>query len=523
VAVIAAHAVATKATAHAHTAHAAQNAAVPPEEAALFANLLAEIGGTEEGSQKTGKDVTDPEKILDAHLAAKKSKTAKGDATDDASAIVDAQALQAQLAVLNATSTDSGRKQGKAEDGGDPVKAADAAKDAGDTSKILDRMLDAGTKAASGKGEPPEIIKKTPDGTDTAADAKEASSKDAASMAAGAAAVKATGAKQSDPAPSAKETQVADTVKLAQAAAGDAAETKAAAAAKDAKTAKKDDAKDASSQNQTPDKADALSAAADKTMRQNAASQGQQGRALPVHIAAQMTASQSGSDNKSGNDSGSAHTQSQHAKAEAGTQERKDAVQPASPAPLNTAGPTQTVTQTHTGTGNVQPAVAQVQPQTAAPVVAASLQVAPQTAQMAAQPDIAALAVQIAAKSDEGTKHFDIRIDPPELGRVEVKLTIDDAGHAQAHLSVEKPQTLDLLQNDRNNLERALRDSGIALSQNGLNFSLKGQDRQGENPAPFRGRSRNLAVTAAIESTSAAAAASTNSFAAGNARLDIRV
>jgi hypothetical protein len=520
VAVIAAHAVATKATAHAHTAHAAQNVAVPPEEAALFANLLAEIGGTEESGQKTGKDVTDPEKILDAHLAAKKSKTAKGDATDDASAIMDAQALQAQLAVLNATSTDSGRKQGKADDGGDPVKAADAAKDAGRTGKILDRILEAGTKA-SGKGEPPETMKEMPDGTDT--DAKETSSKDASSMAAGAAAVKATGAKQSGPASSAKETQVADTVKLAQAAPGGTAETKAAAAAKDAKTAKKDDAKDASSQNQTPDKADALSAAADKTMRQSAASQGQQGRALPVHIEAQTTASQSGSDNKSGNDSGSAHTQSQHAKAEAGTQERKDAVQPASPAPLNTAGATQTVTQTHTGTGNVQPAMAQVQPQSAAPVVTASLQVAPQTTHMAAQPDIAALAVQIAAKSDEGTKHFDIRIDPPELGRVEVKLTIDDAGHAQAHLSVEKPQTLDLLQNDRNNLERALRDSGIALSQNGLNFSLKGQDRQGENPAPFRGRSRNLAVTAAIESTSAAAAASTNSFAAGNARLDIRV
>ena len=171
----------------------------------------------------------------------------------------------------------------------------------------------------------------------------------------------------------------------------------------------------------------------------------------------------------------------------------------------------------------MQPVTAQNQTQ-ASPTVTASLQVAPQmAAQAQVPPDVAALAIQIASKSQEGSKQFDIRLDPPELGRVDVKLSIDDTGRAQAHLSVEKPQTLDLLQHDRSSLERALKDSGVDLSQNGLNFSLKGQDRQSDNSAPFRGRSRNLAVTAAIETTSAAVAASTHSFAAGNTRLDIRV
>ena len=43
-AVIAAHAAHTKANAHVHDAHGAPNAAVPADEAALFAKLLAKAG-----------------------------------------------------------------------------------------------------------------------------------------------------------------------------------------------------------------------------------------------------------------------------------------------------------------------------------------------------------------------------------------------------------------------------------------------------------------------------------------------
>jgi flagellar hook-length control protein FliK len=140
-----------------------------------------------------------------------------------------------------------------------------------------------------------------------------------------------------------------------------------------------------------------------------------------------------------------------------------------------------------------------------------------------AQPDIAALAIQIAVKSDQGTRHFDIRLDPPELGRVDVKLSIDNSGQAQAHLTVDKPQTLDMMQRDSSDLARALRDSGVNLAQNGLNFSLKGQEKRGSNATPFRGRSRALAATAAIGAASVVVAAPTNQFAAGASRLDIHV
>jgi chemotaxis protein MotD len=527
VAVIAAHAAHTKATAHVHAAHGAPNAAVPADEAALFAKLLAKAGDAEESDAKTGKDDADPEKVLDARAAGGKSKKTKNDASDATGQFADLQAMPAHLAVLNAKFASANgetahSKHGKADKKADSVEAPDGAKDADDTRHILSRILDAKAGEPTGKNEPAKTGKKAPAETGTATDTNTVVS-DAASAAAVPAVTEqakdARAVKRSD-----TLKDVTDAVTTPESAPEIAA--KADSKAKDAKAddAKADAAKEAASQTATADKAEALAAAADKTVRQNAASQGSQARALPVHLEAQVTASQSGNGGKSGGDSGSAHTQTQHAKTNTDAQPREDAVQPAAQAPLNTAGATQPATHTETQTTNVQPVTAQQQTPASSLVVTASLQVAPQTAYMAAQPDVAALAVQIAVKSDGGDKQFDIRLDPPELGRVEVKLTIDDQGRAQAHLAVEKPQTLDMLQNDRSNLERALKDSGVDLSQNGLNFSLKGQDHQqgGDTPS-FRGRSRNLAVTAAIESASAAAVASTNSFAAGDARLDIRV
>jgi flagellar hook-length control protein FliK len=152
--------------------------------------------------------------------------------------------------------------------------------------------------------------------------------------------------------------------------------------------------------------------------------------------------------------------------------------------------------------------------------IAAQIQVAQHT------PDINALAVNIAAKSEDGQKHFDIRLDPAELGRVDVRLTVDDAGKAQAMLTVEKPQTLELLQKDQTHLERALKDAGLDLTQNGLSFSLKGQQQQqhtAQDHAPFA-RGQRLAARAVVAATQdITPTLSTGGIAASDTRLDIRV
>jgi flagellar hook-length control protein FliK len=158
-------------------------------------------------------------------------------------------------------------------------------------------------------------------------------------------------------------------------------------------------------------------------------------------------------------------------------------------------------------------------PHAAAPI-AAQLQVL-QSDSQDTTPNLAALAVTIASKSADGAKHFDIRLDPPELGRVDVRLTVDDAGRAQAALTVEKPQTLELLQKDSTQLERALKDAGLDLSQNGLNFSLKGQQQQsGSNTAAGRHRHHTVRAIVAADAASTLSAAAAPS---SDARLDIRV
>ena len=64
------------------------------------------------------------------------------------------------------------------------------------------------------------------------------------------------------------------------------------------------------------------------------------------------------------------------------------------------------------------------------------------------RPTLSALAVSVAARSLSGAKQFDIRLDPPELGRVDVRLSIDASGKTQAHMTADQPQTLHLLQKD---------------------------------------------------------------------------
>jgi flagellar hook-length control protein FliK len=141
-----------------------------------------------------------------------------------------------------------------------------------------------------------------------------------------------------------------------------------------------------------------------------------------------------------------------------------------------------------------------------------------------ATPNIDALAVSVAARSLGGSKQFDIRLDPPELGRVEVRLSIDASGKTQAHMTADQPQTLELLQKDATNLTRALRDAGLDVSQNGLNFSLKGQSQNGGGQSGnFGGASRGLILPAIAQSIETTQPTKIPYAMLGNARLDIHV
>jgi flagellar hook-length control protein FliK len=142
--------------------------------------------------------------------------------------------------------------------------------------------------------------------------------------------------------------------------------------------------------------------------------------------------------------------------------------------------------------------------------------------------DMDGLALRIAAKSAGGESQFTVRLDPPELGRIEVTLNVNSQGAAHASLSADKPHTLELLQRDAPALERALKDAGLDLA-GGLSFSLKSDGQPGDWRNAQAQNQGNPVRIDAVDSANSnamavpAAAFIANGWSAGNARLDITV
>lgn len=83
------------------------------------------------------------------------------------------------------------------------------------------------------------------------------------------------------------------------------------------------------------------------------------------------------------------------------------------------------------------------------------------------------IAFELSRQVTDGNTRFQIRLDPAELGRIDVRLDIDSNGQVHARLTVEKAETLDLMQRDQRALEKALRQAGLDQSKTNLEFSLK--------------------------------------------------
>jgi flagellar hook-length control protein FliK len=91
------------------------------------------------------------------------------------------------------------------------------------------------------------------------------------------------------------------------------------------------------------------------------------------------------------------------------------------------------------------------------------------------------MALEIAASAKNGKSSFEIRLDPAELGRIDVRIDVDRNGQMTSHLTVEKPETLSMLQQDAPQLQRALDNAGFKTGDGGLQFSLRDQSSSGRN------------------------------------------
>jgi len=114
--------------------------------------------------------------------------------------------------------------------------------------------------------------------------------------------------------------------------------------------------------------------------------------------------------------------------------------------------------------------------------------------------------VEIAAAIRSGKSRFDISLDPAELGRIDVRINVDRNGNVTSHLTVEKPETLQLLRQDAPQLQRALDDAGLKSGSNGLSFSLRDQNSSGQNSGQNNDNGGNARRLIISEDDTAAAA-----------------
>ncbi len=146
-------------------------------------------------------------------------------------------------------------------------------------------------------------------------------------------------------------------------------------------------------------------------------------------------------------------------------------------------------------------------------------------------PAVAQAAVEVLRHVQQGANRFQIRLDPPELGRIDVEMKFDADGGLKAHLTVERRETLDLFLRDQRGLERALDAAGVKVDSGSLQFSMKDQGsnfgafQEGRNSAAGRNGTPGADPAAEQDSNSPTADLTGDpSLARHSARtLDIRI
>ncbi len=129
----------------------------------------------------------------------------------------------------------------------------------------------------------------------------------------------------------------------------------------------------------------------------------------------------------------------------------------------------------------VRPAILTLQP-ASAPVPAAPAPASPapmpKSAQFAQQVGIA-----IARRVTEGRDELVVRMEPAELGKIQVRIAFDQ-GNLRVTLTADTAVVVEVLQRSSGELTRTLQDAGVATDQQSFRFTRGGSDPDGRS-APF--------------------------------------
>ncbi len=101
------------------------------------------------------------------------------------------------------------------------------------------------------------------------------------------------------------------------------------------------------------------------------------------------------------------------------------------------------------------------------------------------------ISVHLSRAVRDGLDRIEIRLRPEQLGRVEIRLDLGRDGTATATVTVDRPETLELLRSDPRGLERVLQDAGLKTDAGSLSFNLRGgNDRSEPDAGPTTQASR---------------------------------
>lgn len=176
--------------------------------------------------------------------------------------------------------------------------------------------------------------------------------------------------------------------------------------------------------------------------------------------------------------------------------------------------------------GLLSPAGMQQQPVQSHAANLTAIPVTPAQAALAANTPVPlnSLAADIALRAAGGNSRFEIRLDPAELGRIDVRLEVDKHGNVTSLLTVERPATLDMLRNDAPKLQQALENAGLKTGDSGLQFSLRDQSSSGQNSDNGSGRNSQRVIITDEDTVPAQVAGRTYGRTLGSSGgVDIRI
>jgi hypothetical protein len=93
------------------------------------------------------------------------------------------------------------------------------------------------------------------------------------------------------------------------------------------------------------------------------------------------------------------------------------------------------------------------------------------------QPVSEQVLVKIRDVANHDGKQIQISLDPKDLGKVDVRMDVGADGRTQITMTVDKRETLDMLQRDRVSLEKTLNELGMKTDSGGMSFNLREQPR----------------------------------------------